>query len=81
MRAAEGAARLLALPDGPRMAALAFDGFDTHRNESATKGQLTRRLAGLDAAFEAFETNLGGAWKDTVIVAMSQLLNLAAPSV
>ena len=31
---AEGAARLLATPDGPRVAALAFDGFDTPRTRA-----------------------------------------------
>ena len=70
--AAEGAARLLAAPDGPRIAALAFDGFDTHQNEGAAQGLLAQRLQGLDAAFDAFETNLGDAWKDTVIVAITE---------
>jgi uncharacterized protein (DUF1501 family) len=36
--AAAGAARLLAAPDGPRIAALAYDGFDTHQNEGAARG-------------------------------------------
>jgi uncharacterized protein (DUF1501 family) len=70
--AAEGAARLLATPDGPRVAALAFDGFDTHQNEGAAQGQLAPRLSGLDAAFDAFATNLGDAWKDTVVVAITE---------
>jgi uncharacterized protein (DUF1501 family) len=70
--AAQGAARLLAAPDGPRIAALAFNGFDTHLNEGAAQGTLAQRLTGLDAAFDAFETNLGDAWKDTIVVAVTE---------
>ena len=58
--------------DGPRIAALAFDGFDTHQNEGAAQGLLAQRLQGLDAAFDAFETDLGDAWKDTVVVAITE---------
>ena len=70
--AAEGAARLLAAPDGPRIAALAFNGFDTHFHEGAAQGLLANRLQGLDAAFEAFETTLAGAWRDTVVIAVTE---------
>ncbi len=69
---AAGAGRLLAAPSGPRLAALAYDGFDTHLNEGAIQGSLAPRLQGLDAAFEALETNLGEAWKDTVVVAITE---------
>ena len=69
---AAGAGRLLATPDGPRLAALAYDGFDTHLNEGATQGSLAPHLQGLDAAFEALETNLGEGWKDTVVVAITE---------
>jgi len=71
-QAAAGAARLLAAPDGPRVAALAFDGFDTHANEGAAQGQLAARLAGLDGAFEEFEKGLGAHWADTMIVAVTE---------
>ena len=70
--AAQGAARLLSAPDGPRIAALAFDGFDTHQNEGAAQGVLAQRLQGLDAAFQAFETDLGDAWRDTIVVAITE---------
>jgi uncharacterized protein (DUF1501 family) len=71
-QAASGAAQLLAAPDGPRVAALAFDGFDTHQNEGAVQGLLATRLAGLDGAFEEFEKGLGQGWKDTIIVAVTE---------
>jgi uncharacterized protein (DUF1501 family) len=70
--AAAGAARLIAAPDGPRIAALAYDGFDTHFNEGAAQGALAPRLQGLDAAFDALETHLGEAWRDTVVVAITE---------
>jgi uncharacterized protein (DUF1501 family) len=66
---ATGAARLLAEPNGPRVAALAFEGWDTHAQEI---GRLSRLLTGLDNAFAAFERELGPAWKDTVVVAVTE---------
>lgn len=73
MRAtAEGAAKLMAADDGPRVAALAFDGWDTHANEGGATGRLAQLLGGLDGAFEAFETGLGTRWKETSIVAITE---------
>ncbi|MDH7798530.1 MULTISPECIES: DUF1501 domain-containing protein [unclassified Beijerinckia] len=69
---ARGAAKLLAADDGPRIAALAFDGWDTHANEGGATGRLAQLLAGLDAAIAEFETGLGPAWKDTVLVAITE---------
>jgi len=62
---AAGAAKLLARPDGPRIGALAFDGWDTHAQEI---GRLARLLTGLDGALAVFEQELGAAWKDTAIL-------------
>ncbi len=71
-RVAEGAAKLIAPQDGPRIAALAFDGWDTHFNEGGGGGRLAQLLGGLDGAFEAFEKTLGPAWNDTAIVAITE---------
>ena len=71
-QAAAGAARLLAAPDGPRAAALAFEGWDTHQNEGGAQGQLANRLSGLDGAFEEFEKGLGPAWRDTIVVVITE---------
>ena len=71
-QAAAGAAKLLAAPEGPRVAALAFDGWDTHQNEGAGAGQLANWLSGLDGAFEEFEKGLGERWKDATIVAITE---------
>ena len=61
---ARGAARLLAQDDGPRVAALAFEGWDTHAGEV---DRLNKLLVGLDNSFAAFQQELGPSWKDTAI--------------
>jgi uncharacterized protein (DUF1501 family) len=71
-KAAEGAARLIGADDGPRIAALAFDGWDTHANEGGATGRLAQLLGGLDGAIAAFESELGDRWKDTVVVAVTE---------
>ncbi len=71
-QAAQGAARLMAADDGPRIAALAFDGWDTHINEGGATGRLANLLGGLDGAFEEFQNGLGARWRDTAIVAITE---------
>jgi uncharacterized protein (DUF1501 family) len=63
-----GAGRLLAAPDGPRVAALQASGWDTHVNQGAGNGQLARRLLALDQGIDAMRTALGPAWRRTAIV-------------
>ena len=70
--AAEGAVKLIAAEDGPRVAAVAFDGWDTHANEGGAIGRLAQLLGGLDGAREAFEKGLGARWKDTAIVVITE---------
>jgi len=66
---AEGSARLLAADDGPRICALAFEGWDTHAQETQ---RLKTLLAGLDGALGAFETTLGPKWQDTAVLVMTE---------
>ncbi|UTD27741.1 DUF1501 domain-containing protein [Bradyrhizobium sp. WD16] len=70
--AARGAARLMAADDGPRIGALAFDGWDTHANEGGPVGRLAQLLGGLDGALADFESGLGGHWNDTVVVVATE---------
>jgi uncharacterized protein (DUF1501 family) len=63
-----GAGRLLAAADGPRIAVLAVDGFDTHADQGGVQGQLAGVLTELDTALADFETCIGTAWQNTVIV-------------
>jgi uncharacterized protein (DUF1501 family) len=65
--AAGTAAKYLAQPDGPRVGALALDGWDTHFNEGITQGRLSQLLGALDDALAAIKANMGPAWRDTVV--------------
>jgi len=69
---ARGAAKLMAADDGPRIAALAFDGWDTHANEGGPVGRLAQLLGGLDGALAEFESGLGAGWRDTVMVVATE---------
>src|SRR5580704_7066889 len=69
---AQGAARLIAADDGPRIAALSFDGWDTHANEGGATGRLAQLLGGLDGAFEELEKGLGSKWSSTAVVAITE---------
>jgi len=71
-KAALGAARLMNAEAGPRIGALAVDGWDTHVAEGGATGRLAQLLGGLDGVFQAFETEMGPRWKDTVIVAITE---------
>jgi len=66
------AAKFLAQPDGPRVGALALDGWDTHFNEGIAQGRLSQPLGSLDAALAAVETNMGAAWRDTVVALVTE---------
>jgi uncharacterized protein (DUF1501 family) len=70
--AAGSAAKFLARTDGPRIGALAFDGWDTHVNEGPVKGRLTDLLGALDDAMGAIATNMGDAWRETVVVVITE---------
>ena len=66
------AAKFMARPDGPRIGALAFDGWDTHANEGALDGRLFALLGALDGAIAAIETNMGDAWRETAVAVITE---------
>jgi uncharacterized protein (DUF1501 family) len=70
--AASAAAKFLANPDGPRVGALAFDGWDTHFNEGAVNGRLSNLLGALDGALGAIEKNMGPVWHETVVALITE---------
>jgi uncharacterized protein (DUF1501 family) len=69
---AGAAASFLARPDGPRIGALSFDGWDTHADEGAASGRLAVLLGALDGALGAVETGMGPAWRETVVAVMTE---------
>ncbi|WP_304167122.1 DUF1501 domain-containing protein [Phenylobacterium aquaticum] len=56
-------------PNGPQIAAISLDGFDTHANQA---GQLAPRLAYLDALLDGLNTGLGPDWKDTLVLVATE---------
>ena len=70
--AAGTAAKFLARPDGPRIGALAFNGWDTHIDEGAVGGRLATLLGALDGAIAAIETESGPTWRDTVVAVATE---------
>jgi uncharacterized protein (DUF1501 family) len=69
---AEGAARLLAKADGPRVGALSIDGWDTHADEKPGTGRLARLLATLDQLFDGLAKGLEPVWRDTAVVVVTE---------
>jgi uncharacterized protein (DUF1501 family) len=70
--AAGTAAKFLARPDGPRIGALAFNGWDTHVDEGADSGRLATLLGALDGALAAVEKNMGEVWRETVVTVVTE---------
>jgi uncharacterized protein (DUF1501 family) len=70
--AAGTAAKYLARPDGPRVGAVGFVGWDTHINEGAAGGQLAGLLGALDGAIGAIEKAMADAWTETVVAVVTE---------
>jgi uncharacterized protein (DUF1501 family) len=70
--AAGAAAKFMSRADGPRVGALAFDGWDTHADEGATGGRLAALLGALDGALGAIQSGMGEAWRDTGVVVTTE---------
>jgi uncharacterized protein (DUF1501 family) len=70
--AAGAAAKFLSRPEGPRIGALSFDGWDTHADEGAASGRLAALLGALDGAIGAAESGMGDAWKETVVAIVTE---------
>jgi len=62
-------AGFLKAPGGPQLAAVSLDGFDTHANQA---GLLPVRLTALDALVDGLYAGLGPAWKETVVLAVTE---------
>lgn len=55
--------------DGPRVAFVEDDGWDTHANEAAI---VTRKIAELDAGLKAFHQSIGAMWKRTIVIVATE---------
>jgi uncharacterized protein (DUF1501 family) len=70
--AAGTAGKFLAREDGPRIGALAFNGWDTHADEGADAGRLATLLGALDGAIAAVEKSMGEAWRETIVTVVTE---------
>jgi uncharacterized protein (DUF1501 family) len=68
----QAAGRLMTQPNGPSVMALSLYGFDTHHAQGSSEGLLAQRLAVLDGAIDGLHQGLGPAWKDTVVLAVTE---------
>ena len=69
---AEAAGRLIAAADGPRIAVLDMGGWDTHVNQGAETGRLAQNFQGFAEGLDALAKATGGAWPQTVVVAVTE---------
>jgi uncharacterized protein (DUF1501 family) len=77
----QGAGKLLAASDGPRVATLEASGWDTHVAEGAADGQLARRLQALDVAIDAMRTAMGpDVWNKTAVVMATEFGRTVHPN-
>lgn len=76
----KAAAQFLKQPQGPVAAVVEMSGWDTHANQGNEQGQLAANFALLDQGLATLKTDLGDAWRDTVVVVMTEFGRTVAPN-
>jgi uncharacterized protein (DUF1501 family) len=74
---AESGGKLLAQPDGPRIAVLELQGWDTHTNQN---GRMAQALAQMNDALAALKASLGPVWAKTVVLTATEFGRTARPN-
>lgn len=77
---ASGVGKLLAAPEGPRVATLEISGWDTHTGQGGVTGRLANALASLSAGLNAMAGAMGPAWGKTVILSATEFGRTARPN-
>jgi uncharacterized protein (DUF1501 family) len=78
---AESGGKLLAQPNGPRIAVLDLQGWDTHTNQGlGQNGRMAQALQQMNEAFAALKTSLGPAWSKTVVMTATEFGRTARPN-
>lgn len=65
----QAAGKFLSQADGPEIAVVSLEGWDTHAGQN---GMLQQRFAALDNSIAALKTALGSGWDKTALVAISE---------
>ena len=68
----ETATTLLSADDGPQIATLELDGWDTHSGQGAASGRLANQFRGLNAGLLALKAGLADKWDTTTLVVMTE---------
>lgn len=66
------AGKWLSEQDGPRIATLEMDGWDTHAAQGSIDGKLSNNFKTLTKAINALKESLGSTWNKTTIVTMTE---------
>jgi uncharacterized protein (DUF1501 family) len=77
---AQIAARFLKDENGPIAAVMETTGWDTHANQGVEQGALARNLTQLDNGLDAFKTEMGAEWRNTVVIVATEFGRTAAPN-
>ncbi|MFZ0693578.1 MAG: DUF1501 domain-containing protein [Alphaproteobacteria bacterium] len=64
--------KLLADPNGPRIAAMDAGGWDTHAGQGVLTGRLAGALKGLGESLAALKESMGLAWNKTVVAVITE---------
>lgn len=71
-KAFRGAGALIAADNGPRIAVLSVDGWDTHSEQGGAQGYMAEVLTELDLALNDFKNVVGPAWSKTLVVCATE---------
>jgi uncharacterized protein (DUF1501 family) len=74
---AESGGKLLAQPNGPRIAVLELQGWDTHTNQN---GRMGLALTQMNDALAALKASLGPVWSKTVVLTATEFGRTARPN-
>jgi uncharacterized protein (DUF1501 family) len=77
---AQIAARFLKDANGPIAAVMETTGWDTHAAQGVEQGVLARNLTQLDNGLDAFKTEMGAEWRNTVVIIATEFGRTAAPN-
>jgi uncharacterized protein (DUF1501 family) len=67
-----GAARILKVSTGPRIAVLSVDGWDTHSDQGGLTGEFNDRLRELDVAVGDLKRELGTIWANSIAMLVTE---------
>lgn len=74
----DAAATFLSQDQGPAIAVLESDGWDTHANQGGKEGQLASKFAQLDTGLGRLKKGLGEHWRNTVVAVVTEFGRTAA---